>query len=942
MKEGDVDYVAFLTDNKILGRAYASCPRRRALLLAAGTLAVLVVVALVAALARPMNRCPPAPHALSGGGEQRPTSASRPADRAPPAPWPQVRLPDCALPTHYELWLQPNLSTATSRGLVNISLQLVRASDFLVLHAKNLSIAQVTLHGAEPVQVLRWELLQRHDQVYVSLDAPLRAGSRVWLALAFAGLLDRDLVGLYLSSYVTAANETRRLAATQFEPTSARRAFPCLDEPALKATFALTLVHEPGHTAYTNTRRQSLQPYGAEGLVESRFERSLRMSTYLVAFVVCDYQGVLTDQLGSLQLRVLVPSEQRAQGSFALDIMKRSLQFFSDFFSIPYPMNKLDLVGVPDFGPGAMENWGLIMFRMSSLLYDEAATPVRGQERIASTVAHEIAHQWFGNLVTMRWWDDLWLNEGLATFLEPTCLQQLQPDWRPAELFPYTTTQPALELDALDTSHPVSASVRDPADIDALFDSISYNKGAAIVAMLENFLGREQLRRGLTQYLNAHRFQSADTADLWDTFTNVTSGQVGVSEIMETWTRQKGFPLIRLSLDADGRLHATQRRFQLLPNDVVTDVARWHVPLTVLTDDGQQRLLWMNRTDLDVPLGKPAWIKANVNQTGFYRANYEPSNWDALTAQLQQDHQVLSPADRASLLDDAFTLTRAGELNLSVALELASYLSKERDFGPWATALPHLLDLRRMGSNSDWLPLLQEHLLSLLQPALTDLGWEDTGSHLDRKLRAELLHAALDLGNEQVLQEASRLFDLWMRGQHRLGANLQDVVYRAGVRRGGRREWQHCWQRYLSSQVPSEKALLLQALGSSTSRWQLQQYLQFSLEPDKVRAQDTHTVIGVVANNDAGQLLAWHFLKSHWDNIYGLFKETTFSLDSILSALLPKFHTEYDYQEVKQFFAKVELQSGRVALDQALERIRSNIFWIEHVEPQLRRWLHKD
>ncbi|KAH7944783.1 hypothetical protein HPB49_000621 [Dermacentor silvarum] len=580
-------------DNKLLGRTYTSCPRHRALLLVAGTLAALVFVALVAALARPMSRCPPVarPEESTPGWSLRPTPP--PAD-----PWPHVRLPDFAQPTHYELALHPNLTTATSFGSVNISLQFVRSSDFIIVHAKNLSFLQVGLYNASTAQVKGLHYVPLHDQavtrtsigwavgfgsggasvfiastvsctteavdarsggcggvranflalvacfgfipplaVYIQLNESIPAGSQVTLHIAFSGTLDRDLVGLYLSSYVTAANETRRLAATQFEPTSARRAFPCLDEPALKASFELVLVHEQSHQAYANTRRQSLRSFGGR-LVSSRFERSLRMSTYLVAFVICDY-AALTSQLGAVQLRVLVPEELSAQGHFALNMMKRSLEFFNDFFSIPYPMSKLDLVGVPDFGPGAMENWGLVTFRMSSLLYDEAVTPVRSQERVASTVAHEIAHQWFGNLVTMRWWDDLWLNEGLATFLEVVCLQQLQPEWRPAELFPYSTTQPALELDSLDTSHPVSTSVRDPADIDALFDSISYNKARlffffsssflvsafrgkkAIVAMLEGFLGRQQLRKGLTQYLNTYRYHSADTADLWDTFTNV-------------------------------------------------------------------------------------------------------------------------------------------------------------------------------------------------------------------------------------------------------------------------------------------------------------------------------------------------------------------------------------------------------------------------------------
>lgn len=942
MKEGDVDYVAFLTDSSGKGRAAlsdmhsVSCSRRRAFLVGGAVLASVFVVALIAAFARPVPRCPAAPREAAGTPEVVPAAAN------PGYRWNDIRLPGFARPLHYELVMRPNLSEAANRGSVNVTLAVLRATDFLVLHAKNLSVTRARLWGGG-ASVLRWHEMPEHDQLHVQLSGAILPGNAT-LGLDFEGPLHRDLVGLYVSSYSTAANETRLLAVTQFEPTSARRAFPCLDEPALKATFGLTVWHDAALQAYANTR--PLESHLEGGVRVTRFERTLRMSTYLLALVVCDY-GLLKDQLGTLQLQVLVPEEQKSQGSFALGIMKGALQFFNSFFNISCPMNKLDLIAIPDFGPGAMENWGLITFRMSSLLYDDGVTPVRSKERIASTVAHELAHQWFGNLVTMAWWDDLWLNEGFATFLETVCVDHLQPEWGLLDLFPYSTSQPALDLDSLQTSHPVSARVHDPDEIDALFDSISYNKGAAIISMLQSFLGSSQLRRGLSLYLNTYRFSNARTSDLWDAFTNVTSGLVDVAEVMDTWTRQKGYPVVRVVLSPDGQLALSQRRFRLVPSrsDVASEPTpdlgyRWFVPLSLRTDGQGTHLFWMNRTDVRVPFAeRPLWIKANVNQTGFYRVNYEASNWAALNHQLHTDHRALSASDRAGLLDDAFTLARAGELNVSVAMDLSGYLSRERDFAPWATALPHLLELFRLAEDSPRQPLLQRHLLALLGPTVEALGWRDEGSHLERKLRAELLLAALELGDPRVLQEAGHRFDQWAQGRQPIAANLKDVVYRAGVLQGGRKEWDLCWGRYLSSQVPSEKALLLQALGATRDLWQLQQYLQLSLDQDRIKAQDVHTVIGVVCANPIGHLVTWHFLKTHWDSIYNLFKETTFSLDNILSELLRRFKTKYDYREVESFFGQVDLKSGRVALEQALERIRSNIFWKDDLEPQLNAWL---
>lgn len=962
MKEGDVDYVAFLTDNSSKGpdgnkglsnMQYAACTKRCALISCICIFIAILIIALIAAFARPLLRCPIITEHLT----EAPTNATTPAPPKPTGPppyakWDDIRLPPFVVPLHYDLHMHPNLTGAHNWGSVNITFHLNGASDFLVLHAKNLTIKGPRLLEASAPQVTTWGEIPQHDQIYVEFDRSLKEEKNYTLRIDFEAALHRDLVGFYLSSYTTRSNETKLVAATQFEPTSARKAFPCFDEPALKATFKLTLWHDPDVEAYANTGVSGMHADG--GLRVTTFHTSLKMSTYLVAFVVCDgyRENFKTIQPGGqpLRLRVLVPREQSQQGLFALGIMEEALLFFYGFFSIPYPMDKLDLIVIPDFGPGAMENWGLVTFRMSSLLYDENLTPIKSKERIASTVAHELAHQWFGNLATMVWWDDLWLNEGFSTFLEHLALEHISPNWGAMATFPCTTTQPALDLDALRASHPISAKVHDPADIDALFDSISYNKGAAIIYMLQSFLGQEPLKQGLTHYLNNYRFKNARTQDLWDAFTNVTSGQLNVRQVMDTWTLQKGYPVVRVGVSG-GHLLANQTRFRLVAEEsdetTTEDLSeygyKWFVPLTVMTNANLTSVLhWMNKTNIQIPFPEEVkWIKANTNQTGFYRVNYDDSNWVALTEQLHADHQVLSASDRAGLLDDAFTLARMGDLAVSLAMNMSKYLTKERHFAPWATVLPHFFELCKLGWDSTWLPRLKAHARQLLKPVIKDLGWKDEGTHLAKKLRAEVLLGGLVLDDEDVFTEATAKFKQWMESQTPISANLKDIVYRAGIIRGGSKEWNYCWRQYMASQVPSEKALLLQALGTTRDMWQLHQYLQYSLDPEKIKAQDMHTVISVVAANPIGHLVTWRFLRTHWDAIYNLFKETTFSLDNIISDVVSRFTTEYDYSEVKEFFAKVDLKSGRIALEQALERVRSNIFWKNNIEANITRWLQQ-
>ncbi|CAG2166902.1 unnamed protein product [Oppiella nova] len=874
-----------------------------------------------------------------------------------PFPWQDIRLPAFIRPHRYELSMRPNMSTFYNTGNVVIWLSVAESTDFLVIHTKKLNITEVLVtndNGAIPV-VRQLECTQ-HEQLFIGLASQLTPDRNYSLRLTFERQLEEQLEGFYVSSYTDSRTGIKKyLLTTHFEPTSARSAFPCFDEPALKASFLMKLIHERGFEAFFNSEKSNSLAIDGEGLIVSIFEPTVPMSTYLVAFIVCDFNTHTATTREGVNIRAVVPGEQDSQAGYALKSAASILSFYQDFFNITYPLSKLDLVAVPDFGAGAMENWGLITFRTSVFLYNDNESNSETQEQVAIVVAHELAHMWFGNLVTMNWWDDLWLNEGFASFMENLGVNYIHPEWKMLDQFVVTTTQYAMALDSLQSSHPIKADVKNPSEIEAIFDVISYKKGAALIQMLENFLGVENLRLGLSKYLNKYQYRTARTSDLWHCFSDVSQSQaINVSAIMDTWIEQKGYPVVSVRRVGD-QLVLSQRRFlSSVPDSDATTTSdispfgyKWIIPVTLITDETAgttPQLIWFNTTEMSVPLDeRHQWFKVNVNQSGFYRVNYDPSVWQALTDVLHNhsfNRHVLSATDRANLLDDAFSFMRIGLLDIRVAMELSLYLRNgERDYVPWETALYQFGILDTLMFQ---MPALQRYICGLIEPLMTIWGWKDHSYDLMlvRKLRSLLLRAAVSYGDKHAVQMANRYFQSWMINGTKIPANLREVVYNTGVQYGSEREWIHCWHRYLNTSIPSEKKLLLGALGSTRNAWLLSRYLNSSLDRDSVRPQDTVHVITTVARNPVGRDMVWRFVREEWAPIMKLFGEGSFSLETIISETTSHFTTEFELTEVRTFFDTLStVGSGGQSVVQSLEKIRANIYWKQHIEPSVIAWL---
>ncbi|KAL7295649.1 hypothetical protein TKK_0011007 [Trichogramma kaykai] len=938
------------------------CSQKKALCLATVVFATLFAVSLIIAFAGPQSECPCAGERPNNYQVDVDEETGEPlATNGEIFPWDNVRLPNFAHPTRYNITIHPNLTTLEVKGQVTIEFYVDRETSFIVFHSKNLTIAEKMVQDRKGHRLKISRMLEypKHQQIYLELEeSKFRRKGNYTVHLRFVSKLKNELEGFYLSSYVNAAgdksffNGHRYLATTHFEPTYARSAFPCFDEPQYKAKFKVSIFRDRFHIALCNmpiVNTEDAGFYMGTGLLRDDFQESVEMSSYLVAFVVCDFKRISQMTQRNVSVSVYAAENMLPQAQYAVTTAAKTMDFFESFFGIQYPLPKLDLISIPDFAAGAMENWGLITYRETSILYDPKETSTSDHEWVAVVVAHELAHQWFGNLVTMKWWNDIWLNEGAASFFEYKGVNFISPEWSMMDQFILDKIQPALDLDGLASSHPISTQVKDPSEIESIFDTISYNKGASILYMLEGFLNEDVLKAGLNDYLRSHAYGSADTNDLWAVFTKHVNKTFDVKAIMDTWTQQTGFPLITITRDGDV-ITASQKRFLISPHENDTILLepksafdyKWYVPLSYYTSKNRSdvRNIWMNMTDVSFEIDKGVeYIKCNVNQTGFYRVSYPEDMWNAIIKTLHEDHTKFSPSDRANLIDDAFTLCKAGELNASVPLELSLYLLKEKDYVPWATALKYLHSWKEKLCESAAYKRYISFLKKLLTPITEHVGWDDEGSHLKKLLRISVLQTAVDLKLEAVVKPAKSLFDDWMLHQKNITPNIRDVVYSAGVKFGGQEEWNHCWETYRKTIYPSEKRVMLQALGSTADPWLLQRYLLQTLDRNQVRPQDVESVIAAVAKNSEGKLLAWRHLKAHWPLIQGLFGNGSLTMGGLIDVVTRDFFTEYDYHEVKEFFKDIDVGSGKRILEQSLEQIKFNMYWVEKNADTIDEWL---
>uniref|UniRef100_A0A8C4HDS8 Aminopeptidase n=1 Tax=Dicentrarchus labrax TaxID=13489 RepID=A0A8C4HDS8_DICLA len=871
-------------------------------------------------------------------------------------PWRNSRLPGSVRPRHYDLRLAVYMDNFTFSGEVSIELECINATRFIVLHTDRLEVRWPSGAGGRPANRPGGGAMRIHrhfpypaNQMYVVVLHREMKPMRVYrLNVSFDAAIEDELLGFFRSSY-TLQRERRYLAVTQFSPIHARKAFPCFDEPIYKATFTLTLRHDPQYTSLSNMPVESSSLSDEDGWVTNRFARTPRMSTYYLAWAVCNftYRETQTDSGVTIRLYARPDAISSGEGDYALHITKRLLGFYQDYFKVQYSLPKLDLLAVPKHPYAAMENWGLSVFVEQKILLDAEVSSSSYQMELTMVVVHEICHQWFGDLVTPVWWEDVWLKEGFAHFFEYVGTDFLFPKWNmEKQRFLTDVLHEVMLLDGLSSSHPISQEVEQATDINRVFDWIAYKK--------------------VSDYLLSHMYSNAARDDLWNKLTQAMRSEgrdIDIRGMMDRWTLQMGYPVVTISKNQSEQLPThyitvSQEHF-LYGQEVRTNNSlQWQVPLTVAVGNASrvcsESLIWINNKTETHRIGQmddKTWLLGNINQTGYFRVNYDLQNWKLLIQQLHTNPQIISIGNRAGLIDDAFNLARAGYLPQGVPLQLIGYLPEETSFLPWHAASRALYQLDKLLDRTDEYSLFSDYVLKQVASRYHQMGWPTNGpgnegnvlqaSYQTEELQRELIMLACSFGNKQCHRQAVAYISDWISSnKNRIPPNIRDIVYCTGVSLMDEDVWEFIWMKFHSSNAVSEKKILLEALTCSDNIFLLNRLLNLSLTSDLVPEQDVIDVIIHVGRNPQGRNLAWKYFREKWDILNARYGEALFMNSKLIGGVTEFLNTDRELNELKEFIQSSGVGAGP-ALPRALEIVEGNVRWHRLHRRQFYQWLRK-
>jgi puromycin-sensitive aminopeptidase len=823
---------------------------------------------------------------------------------------PSYRLPRTVEPLHYELTLTPDLAACTFAGEQNVRVTVHEPVDEIVLNAIELDITTAELvspAGERLAGTVSYD--EAEQQARIALDGQAAPGE--WtLSTTFSGTINDKLRGFYRSTFTDDDGETRVIATTQFEATDARRAFPCWDEPDLKATFGITLIVDSDLTALSNASEIETVDLG-DGRKQVRFADTMRMSTYLVAFVVGPL--ALTDpvDVDGVPLRIACLPGKENLTAFALEAGAHSLRFFTEWFGLPYPGDKLDMVALPDFAFGAMENLGCVTFRESLLVIDPTSASRVELERVADVVAHEIAHMWFGDLVTMKWWNGLWLNEAFATFMELLCVDAFRPDWQRWTSFS-TGRGAAMLTDGLQATRPIEFPVGRPEEAEGMFDVLTYQKGAAVLRMLERYLGAERFRAGIGHYLKKHSYGNAETTDLWDAIEESTGEPV--RSTMDSWILQGGYPLVSVSQQGDD-LVLEQRQFSYSGAD---SDQRWSVPVMLRAEGNEPVRTLLTDAKVKITLPKPAgWVVVNDGGWGFFRVAYSSELLGQLTAHLDE----LDAIERYNLVSDTWAATLAGAVPVADFVDLARLYGDEDDPSVWSALLASLAQLHRMAPEGAR-PGIEALVRDLTRPALDRVGWERSSSDGERTgtLRAALFGALGLTGKDpDAIARARELHGVAIEGGD-VDPDLAGVVNAIVARNGGEAEYTAFLDKWRKPSTPQEENRYLYGLADFEAEGLVRRTLDLSIT--EVRTQNAPFLLNAMFSNRKGGRMAWDFVKDHWDEILGKLSNNLVPrmLDGLSNLSEPDVAAD-----IKDFLASHPTPSGEKLIEQMLERLAINV-----------------
>jgi len=819
------------------------------------------------------------------------------------------RLPGNVVPNHYDLALEPSLATATFAGAERISVRLERPAKAITLNAAEITFDSVAVVAGGTTQSAQVSLDPGREQATFTVPREIPAGE-AQIQLKYKGILNDQLRGLYLSQ----ANN-RRYAVSQLEATDARRMFPSFDEPAMKATFTLAATIDQNDHAISNGAVVSDQPGPSAGKHTVTFETTPKMSTYLVALAVGDFVCSAGSADG-IPIRVCATPDKKGQTGLALEAAAEVMRYYNRYYDVKYPFKKLDVVAVPDFAAGAMENTAAIFYRETDLLADPKGASVKVRRDIASILAHEMAHQWFGDLVTMRWWDDIWLNEGFATWMASKPLKAWKPDWH-MELEEVKSNQKAMAVDSLETTRPIRFKVSTPPEIGEVFDAIAYEKGAAVLRMIEAWVGEEAFRKGVNAYIDKYKYGNAAAEDFWSTLTASTGKPV--DRVMGGFVDQPGVPRIDAALKCtDGRGSANVGEEKAAAGSAGGHA--WTVPVCARTPDGKTSCAIAAGTPASIPLDTCAdWVVANAGARGYYRVVNSPATLRTLAANLKS----LEPSERLALIADEWALVLKRRHDIASFMDVAAGFKAEQSAAVVETLVGSLKQVGDDLTTPASRPAYRAWLTGLLSPALAEVGWSPAASESDdtRARRAWLVAGLGETAGDPAAIAKSRslvLEELAKPGS--IESTLLNQAVTVAARHGDAALYDKYLARSRAAQHPEEHYRYAFGLTQFSDPALVRKTMDYIVGPE-VRSQDVKLLIASLLQNPDARQLSWPLVRDRWAEVQKRSGDLVFGGNGVVIAALGTFCDGRTRQDVAKFFATHKVPDATRTLQQTLERI---------------------
>ncbi|HEY9676725.1 MAG TPA: M1 family metallopeptidase [Drouetiella sp.] len=846
------------------------------------------------------------------------------------------RLPRNVVPEKYEITIEPDLVNFRFDGEELIHVTVAEPVREVVLNALELEVhSAFAVNNQEKRLQAQVRLDEENERVILTFAEPLEAGS--WkLSMKFKGILNDKLHGFYRSTYKDADGQTKVIATTQFEATDARRAFPCWDEPDFKAVYRVTLIVERHLTAISNAkiRAEKLLPSGKKVV---RFNDTMKMSTYLVAFIVGEFEATEIVDADGTPIRIWARPGKLNLAKFAEGIAVHSLTFFNQYYGLKYPGDKLELIAIPDFAFGAMENLGAVTFRETALLVDEKTASHAELERVADVVAHEIAHMWFGDLATMSWWNGIWLNEAFATFMEMLAVDSWKPSWKRWESFGVARAS-AMDTDSLRATRTIEFPVKRPEEAQGMFDVLTYQKGASVLRMLEQYLGSEPFRRGISLYLSKHKYANTETTDLWDAIEESTKEPV--RQMMDTWIYQEGHPLITVESLNDGKtLRLSQQRFMYLGENAPGKDTIFHVPimLKARTAEGmveKKVILTGESITVDLP-AKLEWVVVNEGGHGFYRVRYNEELLKANTPNINQ----FAPIERFNLVNDTWAAVLAGLTPLTQYVELLKRLFEERDKNVWTVILNSLLYLDRITSDcktAKTFEPLQQLTCKLFDKAYKRFGWENKEheDELTKQLRGMIILALGTLGEDAAVKEkAAIMYEKYTKDRSAVSSDIAPALVTILAHGGGEERYSNFVADYKAATTPQDEDRFMYALSVFRNEKLLKQTLEKTLTGE-VRTQNAPYLVRQVMLNPFGRTVSWEFLNENWPKIKETFPEV--SITRMFEGVTGLVEKDY-FDKVSTFLKANPVKQGQKTVSQHVEKLQVAIAFKEREKAALQK-----